>query len=76
LIGANVCATTVYAFAAGERSLAAIVTSSARVGPHLLHHLASVCLHRDLADAEVAADLFIQQTGDDQRHDLALARSE
>ena len=31
-----------------------------RVGLHLLHHLASVRLHRDLADAEFASDLFIQ----------------
>src|ERR1700740_2896109 len=46
-----------------------------RVGLHLLHHLASVRLHCDLADAELATDLLIQQTGDDQRHDLPFARS-
>jgi len=30
-----------------------------RVGLHFLHHLASVCLHSDLADAKFPADLFI-----------------
>jgi hypothetical protein len=36
-----------------------------RVGLHLAHDLASVCLHGDLADAEFSADLLIQQTRDD-----------
>ena len=31
-----------------------------RVGLHLAHHLTSVRLHRDLADAEFAANLFVQ----------------
>lgn len=47
-----------------------------RVGFHLLHHLAAVRLHRDFADAEFAADLFIQQARGHQRHDLPFARSE
>ena len=37
-----------------------------RVGLHLAHDLAAVRLHRDLADAEFAADLFVQQTGYDE----------
>jgi hypothetical protein len=44
-----------------------------RAGAHLSHHLASVRLHGNLADAELEADLFIQQTADHQRHDLPLA---
>ena len=40
---------------------------------HFSHHLASMCLHRDLADAELATDLFIQQAADNQRHDLPFA---
>src|SRR6266404_9531980 len=47
-----------------------------RVRLHLSHHATSVCLHRDLADAELATDLLIQQSGDDQRHDLPFARAE
>jgi hypothetical protein len=42
-----------------------------RVGLHLAHDLASVRLHRDLTDAEFAADLFVQQPRNDQCHDLA-----
>jgi hypothetical protein len=44
-----------------------------RAGAHLSHHLASVRLHGNLADAELEADLFIQPTADHQRHDLPLA---
>src|ERR1700722_19644986 len=33
-------------------------------------------LHRDLADAELEGHLFIQQTRDDQRHDLTFAPTE
>ena len=47
-----------------------------RVGFHLLHHLAAVRLYRDLANAEFAADLLIQQAGDHQGHDLPFARGE
>src|SRR5215204_7626590 len=36
-----------------------------RVGLHLLHHLASVCLHRDLTDPEPESDLFIEQARND-----------
>lgn len=31
-----------------------------RVGLHLFHHLAPVCLYRDLTDVEFAPDLLIQ----------------
>src|SRR6266404_4631231 len=34
-----------------------------RVSLHLSHHLTSVCLYCDLADVELATDLFIQQAG-------------
>ena len=47
-----------------------------RVGPHLLHHPASVRLHRDLGDAELATDLLVQPAGDDQRHDFPFATAE
>src|SRR6266481_3279207 len=47
-----------------------------RVSLHLSHHLTSVGLYRDLADVELATDLFIQQPGGYQRHDLPFARSE
>src|ERR1700674_2819836 len=30
------------------------------IGFHLSHHVASVCLHRNFADAELGTDLFIQ----------------
>ena len=42
---------------------------------HLLHDLPSMRFHCDLADAELAADLFIQHAGDDQCHHFAFARS-
>jgi len=32
---------------------------------HFSHDLAAVCLHRDLADAELAANLLVQPSGDD-----------
>jgi hypothetical protein len=47
-----------------------------RASFHFAHHLASVSLHRDLADAELKPDLFIQQAADNQRHDLLLATTE
>src|SRR6266478_2618985 len=47
-----------------------------RVSLHLSHHLTSVCLYRDLADVELATDLFIQQAGGYQGHDLPFARRE
>src|SRR5439155_22655632 len=49
---------------------------SDRPGLHLPHHLAAVGLHRDLADAELAADLLVQTARDDECHDLALAPAE
>ena len=47
-----------------------------KIGLHLSHHLTSVCLYlyRDLADVELATDLFIQQAGGYQGHDLPFAR--
>src|SRR5947209_19346439 len=46
---------------------------SERVGSHLSHHVAPVCLHRDLADAELATHRLVEQTGDHQAHDFSLA---
>src|SRR5215470_596348 len=46
-----------------------------RIGLHLLHHLAAVRFHRALGNAELASDLFIQQTGDDQCYDIPFPRS-
>ncbi len=47
-----------------------------RASLHFTHHLASVCLHGDLADTELEADLLVQQTGDHQCHDLLLPAAE
>lgn len=47
---------------------------SERIGLHLLHYFTSMSLNRDLADAKLAPNLFVQQTGDDQRHYLSFAR--
>src|SRR5260370_34202480 len=47
-----------------------------RVSLHLSHHLTSVGLYRDLADVELATDLFIQQARGYQGHDLPFARRE
>lgn len=44
--------------------------------PYLSHHLTPVCLYRDLADVELATDLFIQQTGGYHGHNLPFARRE
>src|SRR5512146_1553383 len=41
-----------------------------RIGLHLLHDAPSVRFDRDLADAELAADLLIQQAGHNERHYL------
>jgi hypothetical protein len=36
-----------------------------RIRFHFLHDLPTMCLYRDLADTELAANLFIQQPRDD-----------
>src|SRR5580658_9980912 len=41
-----------------------------RLSFHLPHHLASVCLYRDLADVQFRTDLFIQKPRHHQSHDL------
>src|SRR5437660_8021021 len=43
---------------------------------HLPHHLPSVRLDGDLADAELGADLLVQQPGNYKRHHFALARAQ
>src|SRR5262245_23235613 len=40
---------------------------------HFSHHLAPVRFHGDLADAELAGNLLVQTSGDNQRHDFAFA---
>jgi len=42
---------------------------------HFAHHPAAMRFDRDLADAEFAGDLLVQETRYDQRHHLALAVS-
>src|SRR5262245_14995162 len=45
-------------------------------GLHLAHHLAAMRLHRDLGNAELAANLLVQPARDHEAHDLALAPAE
>ena len=40
------------------------------------HHVASMRLDRDLADAELSSDLLVQKSSDDQRRDLPFAPAE
>lgn len=40
---------------------------------HLTHHFASVCLHRNLGDAEFAGGMLIQPAGDHKCHHFTLA---
>src|SRR6266581_8746269 len=47
-----------------------------RAGLHLSHHLASVCLHGDLACAQLGTDLFVQKAGDNQCNNIAIAKGE
>ena len=47
-----------------------------RVSFHLPHDTASVCLHRDLANAKVAPDLLVQKACDHQCHNLLFAWGE
>src|SRR5690348_7784549 len=47
-----------------------------RIDLHLPHDAGSVGLYRVLADTELRGDLFVQQAGDDQLHDLSFARRE
>src|SRR6476659_9276258 len=42
-----------------------------RVGLHLPHHLAAMRLDGDLADVKLAADLFVEQPRNYERHDVA-----
>src|SRR5580704_12432534 len=44
-----------------------------RAGLHFPHHLTSVGFHRDLADAQFEADLFVQEATDDQTQDFPFA---
>jgi hypothetical protein len=46
------------------------------ISVHLAHHLTTVRLDGDLADSQVAADLFVQSAGYDARHYLSLATAE
>jgi len=45
-----------------------------RAGLHLTHHLPSVRLHGNQADAEFGTHLFVQLAGNDELHHLAFAR--
>ena len=57
-----------------EVSFAAIFTRSANDRARGTASRCPMRLHRDLADAEFAADLLVQQTGDHQRHDRPISR--
>jgi hypothetical protein len=46
------------------------------VGVHLLHDLAPVSLDRNLTNAELAADLLVEQASGNEHHDLAFATAE
>jgi hypothetical protein len=46
------------------------------ISVHLAHHVATVCLDGDLADSQIAANLFVQSAGYDARHYLSLAMTE
>lgn len=46
------------------------------ISVHLAHHLATVCLDGDLADSQLAPNLFVQSAGYDARHHLSLATTE
>ena len=47
-----------------------------RASLHLLHNSASVSLHRDLANAQLAADLLVQFAANHQHHDLPFSTTE
>src|SRR5258705_5781858 len=47
-----------------------------RFGAHLLHDLAPMNLHRDLADAQLGRGLLVEKAAHDQRQGLAFARRE
>ena len=47
-----------------------------RIGFHLPHHLTALGFHGNLARAELAADLLVQQAGHHETHHLALTRRE
>src|SRR5258707_2738827 len=47
-----------------------------RFGSHLLHDLAPMNLHRDLADAQLGRGLLVEKAAHDQRQGLAFARRE
>jgi hypothetical protein len=49
---------------------------SQRAGYHLLHHVPTVNLKRDLSDAKPFGGLLIQKTRGHQGHDFALARGQ
>ena len=48
-------------------------SSASELARHLPHHAPSVHLHCDLADAEFAGHLLVEQTANDQRHHVSLA---
>jgi hypothetical protein len=46
------------------------------LGLHFSHHPASMCFHRNLADADIATDLFVQQDQCHECDDLPFATAE
>src|SRR4029077_10896002 len=47
-----------------------------RSGLHLVHHVAAVDFHGDLANAQVRRNLLVESSRHDVRHALALARAQ
>src|SRR5712671_1320625 len=47
-----------------------------RRGVHFFHDMAAVNLNRNFAQTDFGGDLLVHQTGDDEGHDLPLARAE
>ena len=49
---------------------------SERISLHFAHHVSTMRFHRDLADAELAANLFVRKAGDHECKHFAFARGE
>src|SRR5579863_1336932 len=43
---------------------------------HLLHHVASMDFHRGLASSDLRSNLFVEQSRNNESHDLSFSRSQ
>ena len=71
-----ICGESVFGRSCEVESRSQIHKVGKRTCFHLSHHLAPVRLHCNLADIELATDLFIQHAGGYQRHYLPFATGE